>query len=150
MNRSSVTGHMPKLLRNFFRQQGKHNQPPDKEDTSKPAIAFQGSIEVLPVEDLFQLFDFAGLTGKLEIHNNTNTGTFYFRNGVLLFGVLKMHSRRIGQILLETGLITKEQLEHCLHEHQENPQAKRFGQILTEKGFIASEQLDQSLLHQVL
>ncbi|MCX7982047.1 MAG: ATPase, T2SS/T4P/T4SS family [Syntrophales bacterium] len=47
---------------------------------------------------------------------------------------------RVGDLLIEEGLITKEQLEHALAE-QEKGRRKKLGELLIEKGLITEEQL---------
>jgi len=112
-------------------------------------VALQGDIAVIAIEDIFQLFDFAALTGKLEVFSPANSGIFYFKKGALVHGVLQISPRRIGEILLESRLISPEQLQECLrlHEHQ-HPQ-RRFGRILVEKGYIPTDRLNESLLSQI-
>ena len=109
----------------------------------------QGDIAAIALEDIFQLFDFAALTGKLEVHSPVNSGSFYFRNGVLTSGMLQVNHRKIGQILLQSDIITETQLQECLQLHEASSPPRRFGQILMEQGYIQAEMLDDSLLSQV-
>lgn len=51
--------------------------------------------------------------------------------------------RKIGQILVENGVLTQEQLEPGLME-----QHKKIGQILAEKGVLSKEHIDTALLIQ--
>lgn len=112
-------------------------------------VALQGDIAVIAIEDVFQLFDFAALTGKLEVFSPANSGTFYFKNGSLIHGVLQISPRRIGEILLESHLISREQLQECLRLHEDQHPQRRFGRILIEKGYIPPERLNESLLSQI-
>ena len=111
--------------------------------------AMQGDISVITLENVFQLFDFAALTGKLEIESPTNCGTFYFRNGTLIHGLLRLNQRKIGQLLLEAQVITQEQLDECLRLHHQLGPGHRLGQILLKMGYIKPGWLDKSLLAQV-
>jgi len=47
---------------------------------------------------------------------------------------------RVGDILIESGLVTKEQIERALAE-QEKGKKKKLGELLVEKGLISEEQL---------
>ena len=78
-------------------------------------IGFQGDISVVGLENIFQLLDFASLTGKLEVEVQGNGGTFYFADGVFSSGSLRANARRIGSILLDGGLISETQLLECLY-----------------------------------
>lgn len=147
---------MNTLLRSLFKPQTQKTVPlavPGDEDAepmlSEPTPALQGDISAIAIEDVVQLFDFAALTGKLEVHSATNSGTFFFRKGSLIHGLLQINHRRIGQILLDSGVITEQQLEECLLLHERTDTRQRFGQILLEKGYAKSDWLDSSLLRQV-
>jgi hypothetical protein len=72
-------------------------------------VGFQGDISFVALDNVFQLMDLAGLSGKLEVRSEDNGGTFYFTNGVFINGTLRINPRRIGAILLESGLITEAQ-----------------------------------------
>lgn len=129
---------------------------PDPNQTGRKAplssmgtVALQGDIAAIALENIFQLFDFAALTGKLEIRTNENSGSFYFKKGMLTYGILHINHRRIGELLLDSQMITANQLEECLLLHQQDSAQKRFGQILLDKGYIQPGNLDESLLRQI-
>jgi hypothetical protein len=114
-----------------------------------PRVALEGDISAIAIENVFQLFDFAALTGKLDIHSTSNSGTFYFRKGVLIHGLLQINHRKIGQILLDSQVITEQQLQECLLLHEQAGTRRKFGQILLDKGYIKPDWLNTSLLRQV-
>jgi regulator of replication initiation timing len=55
--------------------------------------------------------------------------------------------RRIGEILLNTGYITEDQLEDALHDQVSRPQ-RRIGTILVEKGYVSEEAVAQTVARQ--
>lgn len=118
---------------------------PGKSET----IGFQGDIAVISLDNIFQLFDFAALSGKLEVRSFENDGIFYFTGGVFVHGTLRIHPRRIGSILLENGIITEEQLKEGLQLHEQSGHSEPLGKILLEKGYVDPQQLDASLERQV-
>ena len=59
-----------------------------------------------------------------------------------------MAIRRIGQILVDLGFLTDEQLELLLEEQQQRP-GEMFGQIAMSMGLISDEQLAQGLAEQM-
>ncbi len=131
-------------------------QPAPTPVAEKPAapaahdgIALQGNIAAIALDNIFQLLDFAELTGKLEVHAPENIGNFYFTGGVLTYGMLQIHQRKIGEILLESKMISSEQLQECLRLHAQGLFQRRFGQILLEQGYIEPSGLDDSLLRQI-
>ncbi len=147
---------MKSILSTFFGSQTKktalmpvqHDKHADS-GPSVPLAALEGNIAVIAIENIFQLFDFAALSGKLEVQAPANCGSFYFRKGVLIHGLLQVNPRKIGQILVESQVITEEQLQHCLLLHEQTDSPKRFGQILLEQEYIKPDGLDKTLLRQV-
>jgi len=126
--------------------------PQAEKKATKPAmgaVALQGDIAAIAIENIFQLFDFAALSGKLEIQTDANTGNFYFKKGMLTYGILQINHFKIGELLLGSKMITPEQLQECLLIHEQNPSRQRFGQILLEKGYIQPGHLSASLLRQI-
>jgi len=55
--------------------------------------------------------------------------------------------KKIGEILIEAGYITEEQLEKALKEQAVT--GEKLGEILIKKGWIGKEELDQSLAKQI-
>jgi type IV pilus assembly protein PilB len=60
---------------------------------------------------------------------------------------VKRKSKQLGQILIELGLITPEQLETALDEHQKTPKA--LGRVLIDLGMIKEADLVRALAEQV-
>ena len=59
-----------------------------------------------------------------------------------------MAHRRIGQILVDLGYITDEQLELLVDEHKQHPD-RLIGQVAMEMGLVTDEQLAQALAEQL-
>ena len=58
-----------------------------------------------------------------------------------------MAMRRIGQILVDLGFISDEQLEQLLEEQPQRP-GKKLGKLAEELGYISDDQLTQALAEQ--
>jgi type IV pilus assembly protein PilB len=56
-------------------------------------------------------------------------------------------TKQLGQILLEQGLLTQEQLEHALEEHRKTPRS--LGRTLIDLGYIRERDLVRALAEQV-
>ena len=115
----------------------------------KGQIAFWGDISVIALANIFQLCEIATLSGKLEVQSTLNKGDFYFTKGILSYGMLQIHHRRLGEILLQSQLLTKEQLQECLQLHKQLRPQPRFGQLLIDKGYIDPKRLNNTLQQQV-
>jgi hypothetical protein len=51
----------------------------------------------------------------------------------------------VGQIAIEKGFISREQLDECLRLQEQNPSWKQVGMILLDKKYITEEELDIAL-----
>ena len=113
------------------------------------SAAMQGDIAAVSLVNIFQFFSLAGLTGRLDIRSPANSGHFYFSEGILTHGVLQTSRRRIGEILVESQVITEQQLQECLRVNASNGPAKRIGEVLLERGYLHPVKLDDTLFMQM-
>src|SRR5688572_5770428 len=82
-----------------------------------------------------QLPDFASKSAA-----RTGSRSFFWtRSFALLCDQTTMARKRIGELLLERGAITVQQLEEALAHHRQTRQ--RLGAALIQKGFLTEEQL---------
>ena len=117
--------------------------------TDTLSAAMQGDIAAVSLVNIFQFFSLAGLTGRLDINSTANSGHFYFSEGILTHGVLQTSRRRIGEILVESQVITEQQLQECLRVNASNGPAKRIGEVLLERGYLHPVKLDDTLFMQM-
>jgi hypothetical protein len=115
----------------------------------RKTVDFQGSLDVISIESVFQLLYHTSLSGKLLLLNPPAKATFYFKGGSLVWGTLHTRQKQLGQRLLESNQITREQLAECLTIHSNGNQQARLGAILMEKGFVRENVLLDSLKAQV-
>ncbi|THB78152.1 MAG: DUF4388 domain-containing protein [Desulfobulbaceae bacterium] len=113
----------------------------------RKSVDFQGAIEVVGIEGVFQLLYLTSLSGKLILLRPPDKASFYFSNGKLLWGTLHTQQKQIGQMLLDSQQITDEQLKECLKEWEAMRNQKRVGSIMIEKGYLQRSTLN-SLLRQ--
>jgi hypothetical protein len=139
----------PKSKRKSFMDQPPCPPPAGSLPSFPGPVGFQGDIAVIALDNVFQLIDLAGLSGRLEVRAQENGGTFYFVNGVFIYGTLQVHPRRIGSILLDSGLISEQQLQECLELHKHEHQRRPRGQILLDRGYVDPARLDVFLQQQI-
>ena len=114
----------------------------------KSGVALQGSISAIELNNIFQFFDYATLSGELRVVADHNNASFFFQRGILIFGALSINQKRIGDLLLESGLISEAQLMQCLKIHAQHDKRRRLGDILVRQGFIEFEFLADALKKQ--
>ncbi len=113
------------------------------------AVDFQGSLQVLTIESVLQILYFTRLSGKLILLNPPEKATLFFTKGKLSWGTLHTQQKQLGQRLVDSEIITDEQLNECLRIHLNEKHKERLGEILLKKGFVQKPVLQENLKHQV-
>ena len=90
----------------------------------KSGISLQGNLAVIELNSIFQFFDYATVSGELRVIADQNNASFFFNKGILIFGSLSFNRKRIGDMLVESGVITNEQLMQCLRVHAQQGKKK--------------------------
>lgn len=108
-------------------------------------VSLQGDIGAIELNNIFQFLHYASVSGELRVVTEQNNGSFFFQNGVLVFGALSIHQKRIGDLLVESGFITEVQLKQCLKIHAQHGRRQRLGDILVRRGFLDFESLSETL-----
>lgn len=111
-------------------------------------VSLQGNIAVIELNNIFQFFDYATISGELRVVGEQNNASFFFQKGMLIFGALSVNQKKIGDLLLECKLITVAQLSQCLDIHAQHGGRRRLGDILVRKGFLEFERLAEMLKKQ--
>ncbi len=120
----------------------------DSDSRLKPGVALQGDIAAIELNNIFQFFDYASISGEMRIVGDKNEASFFFRNGMLIFGALGINHKKIGNLLIESNFITAKQLSQCLEIHKRHGGQWRLGEILVRKGFLNFANLSEMLKKQ--
>ena len=119
------------------------------EKKKRLAVDFQGSLKVLAIESVLQILYFTKLSGKLILLNPPDKATLFFTKGKLVWGTLHNQQKHLGQRLVDSEIITDEQLNECLKIHMDENHKARLGEILIKKGFVQTSILQENLKDQV-
>ncbi|HID31826.1 MAG TPA: tetratricopeptide repeat protein [bacterium (Candidatus Stahlbacteria)] len=103
-------------------------------------MAIKGSLSEASLSDVIQMICTSKKTGCLSLTDGTNFGTIFISEGKIMLAKLTPHKRQIGDILLQMGKITEEQLHQAL-DVQEKNRDKKLGAILIEIGAITDDDL---------
>ncbi|MFW6334599.1 MAG: DUF4388 domain-containing protein [Desulfosalsimonas sp.] len=109
-------------------------------------MAIQGSLETFDLSSLLQMLCSEKKTGKLTIRSKTNTVQIFFQQGDIVFARESKKSRRIGLLISNNGLVTRQVLEQCLEQSRQKTEF--IGKTLVENGHISLAQLNSFLLKQ--
>jgi DNA-binding NarL/FixJ family response regulator len=103
-------------------------------------MSFDGDLEHLPIVDVIQLLHATGKSGTLTLKSLKGESQLVFHDGCIVSANHVNNSVRIGQILLDMGLIQYEELESALREQQKaGPERKPIIQTMIEAGRIQTE-----------
>ena len=103
-------------------------------------MSFDGDLEHLPIVDVIQLLHATGKSGTLTLKSAKGESQLVFSGGFIVSANHVDNSVRIGQILLDMGLIAQEELDSALQEQQRaGAQRKPIIQTMIEGGKVQTE-----------
>ena len=109
-------------------------------------MSFDGDLEHLPIVDVIQLLHATGKSGTLTLRSLKGESQLVFHDGYIVSANHVDNSVRIGQILVDRGLITPEELESALNEQQRaGRNRKPIIQTMIEGGRVKTEDVYQGL-----
>jgi len=114
-------------------------------------VAIEGPLKELGLHDVFQLLDLSRKTGVLRITSDlrNNEGTVFFDRGAIVFATARSNAQRIGERLVQAGIITPGELEHARAVQQREGGRRRLGRIFVEIGALTPPELEREVEHQV-
>jgi len=109
-------------------------------------MSFDGDLEHLPIVDVIQLLHATRKSGTLTLRSLKGESQLVFHDGFIVSANHVNNSVRIGQILLNMGKISEEELELALrNQHKAGSQRKPIIQTLVEGGKVQTEAAYQGL-----
>lgn len=108
-------------------------------------MALEGTIKDFGLADIFQLISLQKKTGTLTVESKGNAVNIYFHEGKIIYAdVLKRwEGDKLGEVLLKTRMITKEQMERAIEINRES--GHMIGHILVKENLISKEDLSEAL-----
>ncbi|MGQ9705993.1 MAG: DUF4388 domain-containing protein [bacterium] len=106
-------------------------------------ISLSGDIETIDLPDVLMMISQSEKTGVFSIRRGMEEKKLYFRKGMLVFASSTNDNEKLGEIMFETGLITKEKLLEARRRQAETDD--RIGNILLMSGDITQDNLISAL-----
>ena len=113
-------------------------------------MALEGTLRDFSLSDIFQLIGLQRKTGVLTLRSPEDVVTVSFLDGKVV-GADSLNKRledRLGQVLLKTGTVTREQLDSALKKQMET--LERLGHILIESAVVSRDELREAFEQQIL
>ncbi|TMA27308.1 MAG: DUF4388 domain-containing protein [Deltaproteobacteria bacterium] len=112
-------------------------------------MSFSGNIEDVSVADTLQFIHLGGRSGTLRLVSGDAQAEIGFHHGRIV-KAWGPSSKRLGEILLETGVIGKDTLETALRSQEGAHPRPTLGQILVTMGALDAESIYKVLEQQIL
>lgn len=109
-------------------------------------MAIQGSLDTFDLSNLLQMIKYERKSGRLTISSESNQVQILMQEGDIVFATESRKSNRIGQLLVNNGLISAQTLEAALTASREKNQG--IGKTLVEQDKITVAELNGFLLKQ--
>lgn len=106
----------------------------------------EGNLSTFGPIAVFQMMNIAQVTGELTIDNGQNSARVYFYGGDLVFAEISERSVKLGEFLVQRGIVTQKQLDSVLVR---NRKGKRIGNLLVENDILDKATLFTALEEQV-
>lgn len=102
-------------------------------------MAIKGHLNTVSITGLLQLLCDENKTGVLRVYNDKNQVKFFLKDGAILCVMGTLPKARLGTILENSNLISKNDLYTCLQLSKIKDQT--LGKILIDEGFISFQKL---------
>lgn len=113
------------------------------------AIILSGKISFTPLVDVLEQLRRRKATGSLTVHSGDVNKCIFMKNGQIVFANSTSIEDRLGDVLVKTGKLTRENLEYATQLFKKNAGLKKLGAILVENKLVASKDLFGGLKDQV-
>jgi len=88
-------------------------------------MSFRGELEHLPIVDVIQLINSSRKSGLLTVEGRKGESQLVFKDGYIVSASHLNNSIRIGQLLVDMGMLAQEQLEQGLRKQQLDGEARK-------------------------
>ena len=111
-------------------------------------MSLSGNLEDVSVADALQFIHLGGRTGTLTLSRGEIRAEIGFHQGRIV-NAWGPASKRLGELLVDTGSISRETLEQALQEQERETPRRSLGQILVAMGALTAEAMYTAVQHQI-
>jgi len=108
-----------------------------------------GELSVIQPVVVCQIAGMAGLTGRIKLITAENGASLYFKNGKLIYATIDTRKKRIGEILVEKGMVDEKTMRNALAQYRKSNSDKRIGDYLIENGELERDSLEAVIKEQI-
>jgi len=122
--------------------------PTKSRSAVEPKAVFTGDLQLFAVPDLLDFLNSSRRTGTLVITSENGIGAVHLKDGYIA-GAASPNSTNMGDLLIEEGVITSDQLESAIENQKTKSPDRLLGSILLDLGMVQRVQLRAALEAQV-
>lgn len=112
-------------------------------------MSLAGTLEELPLVDIFEMVWLAQKTGRLSLTTTKAEGMIVFRKGRIIYASSNSAREAFGSILVCMKLVDEPTLRRALAKQHHSREERRLGRILVEMGALKVEDLEMVVQLQV-
>jgi len=111
-------------------------------------VELSGTITATELAEIFQLLTTSRKEGTLTVSDGKRKKSIYFsRDGVTLLFEKDKRARSLGELLVDYGRISEEQLQEALEQHRST--GKRLGEVVQEMGLVSAQGIEDLIRTQI-
>jgi hypothetical protein len=111
-------------------------------------LSLAGKLEDVPLADVMQFIHLGRRTGTLSLQRGGEQAEITFHRGAIV-GARSPTSRRLGELLLEEGILDAERLAEALRLQEQEGRLQSLGQILLARGTVGVEEVRDAIRAQI-
>jgi|GEM_PF-6084551 len=111
-------------------------------------MALKGNLKEFNISEIFQFLSFSHKTGVLKIVSE-ETGHIYFKNGEGYYATSTKYNKPLGQRMVESGLVSQEDLQAALESQKKNSKEVRIGRVLLDMKLVDEKALEEFIKEQI-
>lgn len=118
-------------------------------DQHTMSISLSGKIQEQPLSGILEILRQMKATGTLTVKRAAVTKNIYVRDGQIVFATSTESHDRLGEILVNAGIVSPENMDHALQLYRKGGGLKKIGAVLVENGLVVPKELFNGLKLQV-
>ncbi|HLB54654.1 MAG TPA: DUF4388 domain-containing protein [Gemmatimonadales bacterium] len=111
-------------------------------------MAIRGSLREASLSDVIQLLFLGRRSGCLSVADRQRHGSIYFEEGWIIYATIVNRRDRLGDMLLASGAVSREQLDQALALQSTAP-TRRIGDLFLDMGLISPAELRRHVRVQI-
>src|SRR3990172_4053314 len=111
-------------------------------------MAIRGSLREASLSDVIQLLFLGRRSGCLSVAHRHPHGSIYFEEGWIIYATIVNRRDRLGDMLLASGAVSREQLDQALALQSTAP-TRRIGDLFLDMGLISPAELRRHVRVQI-